>query len=82
FIGSHEFTGFCPQKTEVKRKVRTLYQSENVKADEGFDCIVTGTRFLNNRVRVLVAFLIEVGKRRKEVSDVQKRLESKKRKNV
>ena len=33
-------------------------------------------------VRVLVAFLIEVGKGRHEVSDVPKLLESKNRKNV
>ncbi|MDU1477499.1 MAG: tRNA pseudouridine(38-40) synthase TruA, partial [Staphylococcus epidermidis] len=26
FIGTHDFTGFCSQKTEVESKVRTLYQ--------------------------------------------------------
>jgi tRNA U38,U39,U40 pseudouridine synthase TruA len=27
FIGTHDFTGFCSQKTEVESKERTLYQS-------------------------------------------------------
>ncbi|MDT3095777.1 tRNA pseudouridine(38-40) synthase TruA [Staphylococcus aureus] len=82
FIGTHDFTGFCSQKTEVESKVRTLYQSEIVKTDDGFDYIVTGSGFLYNMVRVLVAFLIEVGKGRHKVSDVPKLLESKNRKNV
>ena len=56
FIGTHDFTGFCSQKTEVESKERTLYQSEVVKTDEGFDYIVTGSGFLYNMVRVLVAF--------------------------
>lgn len=69
-------------KTEVESKVRTLYQSEIVKTDDGFDYIVTGSGFLYNMVRVLVAFLIEVGKGRHEISDVPKLLELKNRKNV
>ncbi len=47
FIGTHDFTGFCT-KTEVESKVRTLYQSEIVKTDDGFDYIVTGSGFLYN----------------------------------
>ncbi|EHJ07552.1 tRNA pseudouridine(38-40) synthase TruA [Staphylococcus simiae] len=82
FIGTHDFTGFCSQKTEVESKVRTLYQSEIVQTEEGFDYIVTGSGFLYNMVRVLVAFLIEVGKGKKHVEDVPKLLESRNRNNV
>ena len=42
------------QKTEVESKVRTLYQEWVLK---GFDYVVTGSGFLYNMVRVLVAFL-------------------------
>ena len=42
--------------------MRTLYQSEVVQTEAGFDYVVTGSGFLYNMVRVLVAFLIEVGK--------------------
>ena len=77
FIGTHDFTGFCSQKTEVESKVRTLYQSEIIQTDEGFDYVVTGSGFLYNMVRVLVAFLIEVGKGKRHASEVSTLLNEK-----
>lgn len=82
FIGTHDFTGFCSQKTEVESKERTLYQSEIIRTTEGFDYIVTGSGFLYNMVRVLVAFLIEVGKGKRQPDDVPHLLEAKNRDNV
>ncbi|BGE81821.1 tRNA pseudouridine(38-40) synthase TruA [Staphylococcus petrasii] len=82
FIGTHDFTGFCSQKTEVESKERTLYQSEIVKTAEGFDYIVTGSGFLYNMVRVLVAFLIEVGKGKRQPDEVPTLLKEKNRNNV
>nr|WP_239469347.1 MULTISPECIES: tRNA pseudouridine(38-40) synthase TruA [Staphylococcus] len=82
FIGTHDFTGFCSQKTEVESKVRTLYQSEIIITDEGFDYVVTGSGFLYNMVRVLVAFLIEVGKGKRNPNEVPTLLNEKNRDNV
>lgn len=82
FIGTHDFTGFCSQKTEVESKERTLYQSEIIKTENGFDYIVTGSGFLYNMVRVLVAFLIEVGKGKRQPEEVPILLEAKDRKQV
>lgn len=82
FIGTHDFTGFCSQKTEVESKVRTLYQSEIIQTDEGFDYVVTGSGFLYNMVRVLVAFLIEVGKGKRHASEVSTLLNEKNRDSV
>lgn len=82
FIGTHDFTGFCSQKTEVESKVRTLYQSEIIETSEGLDYVVTGSGFLYNMVRVLVAFLLEVGKGKREPSEVVTLLENKNRKQV
>jgi len=82
FIGSHDFTGFCSQKTEVESKVRTLYQSEIVPTIQGFDYVVTGSGFLYNMVRVLVAFLIEVGKGKRRPDEVKKLIGEKNRNNV
>ena len=45
FIGTHDFTGFCSQKTEVESRVRTVYQSEIIQTNEGFDYVVTGSGF-------------------------------------
>ena len=48
FIGTHDFTGFCSQKTEVESKERTLYQSEVVKR----------TKVLTISSQVLVSYII------------------------
>lgn len=82
FIGTHDFTGFCSQKTEVESRVRTVYQSEIIQTNEGFDYVVTGSGFLYNMVRVLVAFLIEVGKGKRHPSEVPTLLNEKNRDNV
>ena len=82
FVGTHDFTSFCSQKTEVESKVRTIYQSEIIVTEAGFDFIITGSGFLYNMVRVIVAFLIEVGKGKREISDVAKLLEAKNRNEV
>lgn len=82
FIGTHDFTGFCSQKTEVVSKVRTLYESRIEKTENGFDYIVTGSGFLYNMVRVLVAFLIEVGKGKRQPEEIPKLLEDKDRNKV
>ncbi|RIN37815.1 tRNA pseudouridine(38-40) synthase TruA [Staphylococcus succinus] len=82
FIGTHDFTGFCSQKTEIESKVRTLYNSRIKKTTDGFDYIVTGSGFLYNMVRVLMAFLIEVGKGKREPEEVPYLLELKDRNQI
>ncbi|MBO1205852.1 MULTISPECIES: tRNA pseudouridine(38-40) synthase TruA [Staphylococcus] len=82
FIGTHDFTGFCSQKTEVESKVRTLYESRIEKTTYGFDYVVTGSGFLYNMVRVLVAFLIGVGKGKYNPESVPQLLEEKNRNKV
>lgn len=82
FIGTHDFTGFCSQKTEVESKVRTLYESRIERTEAGFDYIVTGSGFLYNMVRVLIAFLIEVGKGKRLPNEVPTLLEAKDRNQV
>ncbi|MCU5745129.1 tRNA pseudouridine(38-40) synthase TruA [Staphylococcus sp. SQ8-PEA] len=79
FVGTYDFTGFCSQKTDVESKVRTLYESKIVETAQGFDYIVTGSGFLYNMVRVLVAFLLQVGQGKKAPEDVRTLLEAKDR---
>ena len=77
FIGTHDFTSFCSQKTEVLNKERTIYQSEVVETDDGFEFIVTGSGFLYNMVRVMVAYLILVGEGKRSGDDIHQLLEEK-----
>lgn len=82
FIGTHDFTGFCSQKTETESRIRTLFGSKIIKTTDGFDYVVTGSGFLYNMVRVLVAFLIEVGKGKREPEEIPHLLEAKDRNKI
>ncbi|QLK86592.1 tRNA pseudouridine(38-40) synthase TruA [Staphylococcus sp. 17KM0847] len=79
FIGTHDFTSFCSQKTEVESKERTIYESYVIETSEGLDFIITGSGFLYNMVRVIMAFLIEVGKGKRQAKEVSTILEAKDR---
>ncbi|MGV3223169.1 tRNA pseudouridine(38-40) synthase TruA [Staphylococcus hyicus] len=70
FIGTHNFTTFCSQKTEVESKERTIYESYVVATNEGLDFVISGSGFLYNMVRVIMAFLIEVGKGKRQAHEV------------
>lgn len=82
FIGTHDFTSFCSQKTEVQNKVRTIYQSTVIETEDGFEFIVTGSGFLYNMVRVMVAYLILVGEGKRSGEEVHTLLEERDRKKV
>lgn len=82
FVGTHDFTSFCSQKTEVKNKVRTIYQSNVVETEDGFEFIVTGSGFLYNMVRVMVAYLILVGEGKRSGNEIHTLLEERDRKKV
>ncbi|UXR71288.1 MULTISPECIES: tRNA pseudouridine(38-40) synthase TruA [unclassified Staphylococcus] len=79
FIGTHDFTSFCSQKTEVESKERTIYESRVEQTTEGLDFVITGSGFLYNMVRVIMAYLLEVGKGKRDADDVPKLLEAKDR---
>lgn len=70
FIGTHDFTSYCSQKTEVESKERTLYESRVIPTQDGLDFVISGSGFLYNMVRVIMAFLIEVGKGKRQADEV------------
>ncbi|MBI5974679.1 tRNA pseudouridine(38-40) synthase TruA [Staphylococcus canis] len=82
FIGTHDFTSFCSQKTEVESKERTIYESRIEKTSDGLDFIITGSGFLYNMVRVIMAFLLEVGKGKRHPEEVPELLKAKDRNQV
>lgn len=82
FMGTHDFTSFCSQKTEVHSKERTIYESRIEVTAEGLDFVITGSGFLYNMVRVIMAFLIEVGKGKRRADEIAELLEAKDRNRV
>lgn len=79
--GEHDFSAFCSVGSQVKSKVRTIYeisfQEEPVVVGNGGKIIrfrVRGNGFLYNMVRILVGTLLEVGMGRRTVESVREAL--------
>ena len=80
-VGEHDFSSFVASGSGVKSNVRTIYQVR-VQADEANHEIIfdfTGSGFLYNQVRIMTAFLLEVGSGQRKVSDVKRVIVAKNR---
>lgn len=62
FVGVHDFTTFSSAKAEIKNKVREIKAFELIETDDGFEFVITGSGFLYNMVRIIVAYVMEVGR--------------------
>ncbi|AKG73008.1 tRNA pseudouridine(38-40) synthase TruA [Salinicoccus halodurans] len=82
FIGTHDFTSFSSAKSEIENKVRHIHRFDLIKTEEGFDFVITGSGFLYNMVRILVAYVLEVGQGRWDGGRTPEILEAKDRKHV
>ena len=81
-VGEHDFKSFCTAKPEVENTVRTVYSLEICKEEKLITIRIRGNGFLYNMVRVLIAFLIEVGKGKREPQEVPQLLEARDRNQV
>ncbi|WP_079708129.1 tRNA pseudouridine(38-40) synthase TruA [Paraliobacillus ryukyuensis] len=78
--GEHDFTSFCAANAGVKgSKVRTIYQATCEKNRDTLIFTFKGSGFLYNMVRILVGTLLEIGKGKREPSDIVEILTSKDR---
>lgn len=84
--GEHDFSAFCSAGSQVKSKVRTIYEvsihEEPIVAENGGKIIrfrVRGNGFLYNMVRIVVGTLLEVGMERRTVESVREALVTGKR---
>lgn len=59
-IGEHDFTSFCSIKSDVKDKVRNLYDIEILNNDSMVSFKLIGNGFLHNMVRIIIGTLINV----------------------
>ena len=74
FIGEHDFTSFVASGSQAKSNVRTVEQI-TINRDPAQNEVVfefTGNGFLYNQIRIMVAFLLEVGSGQRPVSDVKR----------
>jgi tRNA pseudouridine38-40 synthase len=75
-IGTHDFKGFMAAGSEVKTTVRTIYDLELVRENQMIKIVVTGNGFLYNMVRIIAGTLIDIGKGIKDISSIEKALET------
>ncbi len=60
-IGTHDFSSFSASNTEVKNKVRTIYQCQIEPENGRYYFEITGNGFLYNMVRIIIGTLILLG---------------------
>ncbi|MDO4903294.1 MAG: tRNA pseudouridine(38-40) synthase TruA [Limosilactobacillus sp.] len=81
FIGEHDFTSFVASGSQAKSNVRTVYDIQ-IRRDPANNEVVfdfTGNGFLYNQIRIMVAFLLEIGSKQRPVDDVKRVLAAKDR---
>lgn len=81
--GEHDFSAFCSVGSQVKSKVRTIYevsvQEEEISVGNGGKLLrirVRGNGFLYNMVRIVAGTLVEVGMGRRTVESIREALET------
>lgn len=79
FLGTHDFYGFCAQGTAVKDFVRTIYTSRWEREGPILRYVVQGNGFLWNMVRIMTGTLLEIGKNKREPTEIDGLLLAKER---
>lgn len=62
FVATHDFTTFSSAKGEIQNKVRQILNFEVIETVDGLEFTITGTGFLYNMVRIIIAYVLEVGR--------------------
>ena len=81
-IGEHDFSAFCAAKTDVKTKVRTIYEINIIEKENDIYFEFKGNGFLYNMIRIIVGTLIDVGRGKINCDEIKTILEQKERKNA
>ncbi len=61
FTGTHDFTSFSSAKASIENKVRHISVCEIEETYDGMELVITGSGFLYNMVRIITAYLLQVG---------------------
>ena len=76
--GTHDFAAFQKNGSNLKGTVRTVNSFELVERGEILEFWVNGNAFLYNQVRTMCGLLLDVGKGKFDLSDVQNMLNGQK----
>ena len=76
-VGTHDFAAFQKKGSNLKGTVRTVNSFLVVQDGERVSFWVNGNAFLYNQVRIMCGLLVEVGKGKFDLNDVQAMLNGK-----
>ena len=79
FIGTHDFTSFSSAKTVIENKVRHIYKLDIIETTNGLEIVIMGSGFLYNMVRIIVSYLLEVGKGNRNPKSTKENIDNKDR---
>lgn len=70
-LGTHDFSSFAASGNQVKNPVRTITQAQANLDDQNQELsfYFTGDGFLYNQVRIMVAVLLEIGSKKRDLHD-------------
>lgn len=78
-LGTHDFLGFSSLKKSKKSTVRTINSIDIFQDDNLVILKFTGNGFLYNMVRILSGTILEIGLKKRDISDIKKCFETKSR---
>ena len=70
FVGTHDFSSFCADCTNVSTTVRTIYSFNIEKCGDTVIMLVKGNGFLYNMIRIMVGTLLDVSEKRIQPDDI------------
>ena len=77
-----DFKCFSRSNTDVKTYNCNIINASWVKSDDGFKFVIKSNRFLRNMVRAIVGTLLEIGKGRVKINDLDRIIQSRDRRNA
>lgn len=77
FLGTHNFSSFCPNQDKKENTIRTIYKVSVEEKDDYLYISFTGNGFLKYMVRVMVGYLIDVSLGKHEQGRIKEHLEAK-----
>lgn len=83
FIGSHDFSAYRGIGCAQNKMIKTISKVEVIAKKDGnyrtIECIVEGSGFLKNMVRIMVGTLVDIGRQTRDISTIQKTFKTLKR---
>ena len=82
FEGTHSFQNFTTKEEDEDNFVRTIYVAQVSNFNDRIYISFTGNGFMRYMVRLMVGAIIQVGKGKMSIQDIQRMLDSKERQPV